>query len=177
MSDSAKNAPRQFTWKLLVRCFWAVMLLLHAPALIGAGRSFVENGVDPSRLIGWIGLLVATLFFVLKLRGVEFLKFAKGRHAAAVLTLAVVLMHADVIGSRLNWQTGPKALPLAGTTLFASGFSRVRQWAGAVLLPGREASKRPLRDSTAVDSAPVTNFAPYSRLASGCLSIPRAPPA
>ena len=177
MRDSDKNAPHQFTWRLLVRCFWAAMVVLHAPALIAACRSFVENGVDPSRLIGWIGLLAATMFFVLKLCGVECLKFARGRHAVAVLTLAVVLMHADVIGSRLNWQTGPKALPLAGTTLFAIGFSRVRRWAGAVLLHGREASKLPLRHETAVDSAYVTNFAPHHWLASGCPSIPRAPPA
>lgn len=177
MRDSANNAPRQFTWRLLFRCFWAAMVLLHAPALIATCRSFVENGVDPSRLVGWIGLVAATIFFVLKLRGVEFLKFGRDRHAVAVLTLAVVLMHADVIGSRLNWQTGPTALPLAGTTLFATGFSRVRQWAGAILLHGREARKRPLPSETAVDSAHVTNFAPHHRLTSGCLSIPRAPPA
>lgn len=177
MRSSANNTPHRFTWRLLVRCFWAVMLLVHAPALIAAGRNFVENGVDSSRLIGWIGLLGATLFFVLKLRGVEFLKFSKGRHAAAVLTLAVVLMHAEVIGSRFDWQTGPKALPLAGTTLFVTGFSRVRQWAGSILLQGREASKRTLCNETVVDSAYVTNLAPYHRLACGCLSIPRAPPA
>lgn len=153
------------------------MVVLHAPALIAVGRNLLSGDIDAVHLIGGLGLAAATVFFILKLRGAAFLKFGTDRRTGVVLVAAVALMHAEVVGGVGDLSSSSKTIPLAATSLFATGFVRVQRFIGTLLTRDRDRQtprKRPLQS---VATAGMTAFTPHGWFAAGCLFVPRAPPA
>ncbi|MEE9295113.1 MAG: hypothetical protein V3W34_09175 [Phycisphaerae bacterium] len=153
------------------------MVAAHVPALISAWGAIVQNGLDPSRLGGCLGLSAATAFFLLKLWGVPCLRFATGYRSLITIGVAVVLIHADAIGAHLPGAVVPKELPVAASTLLAAGMSRVQEVVRSVCSRDRASSKPVAPPLSLVESARFGAFTPCNWLISSQLCVPRGPPA
>ena len=177
MARFLRGRTSRLSAKVVIRCFWIVMVALHMPALIGACRALLGGDIDAVRLVGGIGLAAATVFFLLKLRGVSFLKFGTDRRTGVVLVAAVALMHAEVVGAVGDLSSSSKTIPLAATSLFATGFVRVQRFIGTLLTHDRDRQTPRKRSLQSVATAGMTAFTPHGWFAAGCLFVPRAPPA
>jgi hypothetical protein len=63
----------QAVWSLR-RIIWVAMAVGHIPAFYGVWKTSLQNGFDGGKLEGCIGLTLAMLFFILKIRDVAFLR-------------------------------------------------------------------------------------------------------
>ena len=89
------------------------------------------------------------------------------------VAVAVALLHADCIGSRLDGAAVPQELPLAATTLFAAGLTRVQEALRAASSRGWRVDKPRLAAS---DVACVVVFAPHHWNLAARICTPRPPP-
>jgi hypothetical protein len=153
------------------------MVLAHIPALKASVELFIQSGLDPSRLGSLLGLTATTLFFILKLFDLPFLRFRTDRRFLVTVGLAVLLMHADALGACLNCENVPKELPVAATTLFAAGLARVQSAIETAFSHDGRRSRRHLWEPAAHDVAWFGAFVPHRRVAAALIFIPRAPPA
>jgi hypothetical protein len=157
----------------LARCAWAALLIIHAPALILAWLLFVDGGTESIRLSSFLGLNLATLFFVLKIRGVRLLELQTDRRSLLAIAVAVGLMHAHAVGARLQYVAVPQDVSVAAGVLFATGFARLQRVLGTLVSRGRVAAK-----TTRLRAQPVQcyqrrpRWLPYTAR----LCTPRAPP-
>ena len=177
MFDPPSRRFRWFSSSTLRRSLWVSMLALHVPALIASWRVFIQSGLDVGPLGGCLALSAAVLFFVLKLWGVPCLQFATDRRSLMVITVAVTLLHADAIGTRLNFVAVPQNVPLTATALLATGLTRVQSVTKAALAHGRGISKRRILTLLFNHSAWLGAFIPHHRILAALVCIPRAPPA
>jgi len=117
----------------LVRGLWAVMLLLHAPALLKAWKASLASGLSLAQLDGCIALSIATLFFVLKLMGVRWLRFRPGRQSAIAIVLAIGLIHIDCIRPELDGTLAGNCTVVLATTTLVAGLTQLPQAIGSYL--------------------------------------------
>ena len=75
------------------RAWWALLVLVHLPALASAGRSVIAEPAGSNLLMG-LALLLTVSVFILKLLNVRFLRFR--RHEALVFVLACAVAHHEV---------------------------------------------------------------------------------
>jgi hypothetical protein len=86
---------------VLRRAWWALLVGVHVPALLGVGRSLLETP-------GWANLLTALALsltvavFALKLADAPFLRFRSRRACAGVFLLACCLVHYEVAVSEVG---------------------------------------------------------------------------
>lgn len=88
--------------QMLIRGFWLIMLVSHAPALPAAWRGMAENGFQAGRVAGLVFLAAAMLFFFAKLLGVAFLKVHLDRRSIVALCVAVALIHGGCLDVELR---------------------------------------------------------------------------
>lgn len=86
----------------LIRGFWLIMLVSHAPALAAAWRGLVNSGFQAGRVAGLVFLAAAMLFFFAKLLGVAFLKVHLDRRSIVALCVAVALVHGGCLDVELR---------------------------------------------------------------------------
>jgi len=177
MLDPPNRRVRWFSSLTLRRSLWASMLVLHVPALFASWRMFIQSGLDVGLLGGCLALSAAMLFFVLKLWGIPCLQFATDRRSLMVITVAVTLLHADAIGTRLNFVAVPENVPLTATALLATGLTRVQSVTKAALAHGRGIPKRRILTLLPSHSTWLGAFSPHRRILAALVCIPRAPPA
>ena len=84
--------------EVLRRAWWALLVLLHVPALLGVGRSLVE-GPGSAELLTALALGLTVAVFCLKLLDVPFLRFRSRRGCAGAFLLALCLVHHEVAAS------------------------------------------------------------------------------
>lgn len=88
--------------QMLIRGFWLIMLVSHAPALSAAWRGLVENGFQAGRVAGLVFLVAAMLFFFAKLLGLAFLRVNLDRRSVVALCVAVALLHGGCLDVELR---------------------------------------------------------------------------
>lgn len=156
------------------RGLWALMLLVHMPALVTSGTRLFQDVADPAHWASFALLSVTNAFFILKIRDVRFLQFNTGQASVAIIVAAVVLIHANAVGMRLDWADGPDGLPIAASMLLATGLTRVQDAMRGDGPPQRRVAERLL---PATDTVRAGSFAPrrWTLIAHQC--IPRSPPA
>ncbi|MGB2985310.1 MAG: hypothetical protein WBE26_05455 [Phycisphaerae bacterium] len=111
----------------LRRVFWVLMVVAHAPALVGAWRLFVENGFDAEPLFGSIALTFSMVFFALKVGDVAFLRFRPGRRSFVAFCMVVALVHLDVIRPNDDPTLVPECTVLTATTWLVGTLPLVRR--------------------------------------------------
>jgi hypothetical protein len=153
------------------------MAAVHGPAMMSSWRGLVESGFEPGRLGGFVGLALTMLFFLAKIRGVKGLEFATHRRAVLTIVFAVVLIHADAIGAFLETQAVPATVPVAATTLLATGLTRVEEAFSATLVGPARTSRTRTHLSPALDAAWFDVLRRHRSTLVACLCAPRAPPA
>lgn len=101
------SAPRAALWGIsLAQLFWALMLLGHMPTWTRATVSLLSDP-DGYVLLRWAILTASQVFFIFKLLDHAWVRLPQRRHAGLVLTLVIVLLHADVL--RHLWQDAERA--------------------------------------------------------------------
>lgn len=158
------------------RLFWAMLILIHIPALIGASRSLVDSP-DLFHIASMIALIMTVGFFVLKLAGVKFLPHGNTRSRAIIFLLIAALVHIEATATAAdNLIAGP--VPAVFVVLIAAnGVRRLRRHFRT--LKRKLASLHASHISVAYlsgNAALVEVFKPLPTLA-GHFRIPRAPPA
>lgn len=157
----------------LARCAWAALLIIHAPALVVAWLLFLDGGTESIRLSSFLGLNLATLFFVLKIRGVRLLELQTDRRSLLAIAVAVGLMHAQAVGARLQYVAVPQDVSVAAGVLFITGLARVQRALETLTSGGRVAAKTTrLRAQTVQYYQRRPRWLPYTAR----LCTPRAPP-
>ncbi len=107
--DTTDSRSRQ----MLIRGFWLIMLVSHAPAMSAAWRGLAENSFQAGRVAGLVLLVAAMLFFLAKLLGVAFLRIHLDRRSIVALCVAVALIH----GGCLDVELRPELLTDFATNL------------------------------------------------------------
>lgn len=177
MLSLLRRHSRRIPVSALSRGLWATMLACHVPALITTWVAVLRGGIDVGQLGGFLLLNASVAFFVLKVRGVGFLEFRTDRRSLVAVTVAVALMHADAIGTRLDYQAVPAEIPVAASTLFAAGLTRVQSAMRGLVSRRAESTNRRARPAATADTACFGAFAPRRWILNSCVRIPRAPPA
>jgi hypothetical protein len=153
------------------RVLWAVLLALHAPALLKTWAALLGGDRRAAVLEGCIWLSFSLAFFTLKIADVPWLAFRTDRRSLTVLLLALVLMHAGPIGVRGSNAAGGE-MPAAMLLLAACAdrvqllLGRVRQLFAGFSLPVARSAGWRLR--------PAWSVAPQHVLLR--LNAPRSPP-
>ena len=165
-------------WKLAAaRCAWAVMLLIHVVPLISSWRSFFASGQDIGQIGGCLGLTVAAAFFLLKLYGVQFLRFHTDRASCVAIGLAVLLVHADVLGAPANGVIGPKYDPIIATTLLMGCVLPARRILRTLTAGLFANARRRLQLQRSIERILQNGFLTVCWVFNHRIRIPRAPPA
>ncbi len=159
------------------RCVWAAMLFIHVAPLISSWRSFFANGQDIGQIGACLGLTAAAGFFLLKLYGVEFLRFHTDRASCAALGLAVLLVHADVLGAPANGVIGPKYDPIIATTLLIGCVLPARRILRTLIAGIRSNARRVPQLQRSIERILVDGFLAVLWMLTHRIRIPRAPPA
>lgn len=110
---------------ILDRVFWALMLLMHAPALVGGWQSLMASGFATERFGTFLALSIAMLFFVLKLRGTACLRFRSGRHTWVAIFLVITLIHLDCIRPELDGTLVSNCAVFLATTTLVGGLTQM----------------------------------------------------
>ncbi len=99
------------------------MVLVHAPALVGAWRGCFTNGPTFGSVGGCATLTLFTLFFFLKIRNVSFLRLPGDYRAWIAAGLIVATIHLDCLqpGPTRAWDSHP-AIVLIVTSLVLGVF-------------------------------------------------------
>ena len=162
---------------ILDRAFWALMLLMHAPALVGGWRSLVTSSHGSEGLGTCVALSVAMLFFVLKLRGTACLEFRPGKHTWVTIFLVITLIHVDCIRPELDGTLVSNCAVVLATTTLVGGLTQMPRAFREVLA---HASFMP-RPNSSTGQAAATLWLDLSRprcwVLCNRLFLLRAPPA
>ncbi len=162
---------------IIARCIWALMAAVHAPALIGVWRSYITSGFAPDRAAGCVVLTLSMIFFVLKVRGIGFLRFRVGKRAWVAMILTVALIHVDAIRPERQHTFRTETAVLFATTSIIVGLTRIPP---AFRAAGtRHVSSTDPRSSTLRSAGTVWlgKSRPHCRVLAEHLFILRGPPA
>ena len=161
----------------LNRGFWAVMLLAHAPALISAWRYCFTDGVKLELLGGCVVLTASMIFFVLKLRGVGWLRFHTDRHSLVALCLVMTLIHLDCIRPGLRSEVVSKCAVILVTTTAVVAAPRLVRLARSAAGRGGASPKSHPPDGRSPNDAWLDTFEPHCWVLAANLFRLRGPPA
>ena len=159
------------------RWLWVVVAAIHGPALVSSFESFVGSGLDPTRVWGFVALALSMLFFLAKIWGVKTLEFATNRRAVLTIAIALVLIHGSAIGTYLQFDTVPKAVPVGATTLLAAGLAGVQDRLDVVFSSAHRARNRRRWLTPATAAVWPSSPTRCHPAMTACLCTPRAPPA
>lgn len=174
-----KQSSRQsdfWTVSTLGRVAWALMLLMHAPALVGVWKGFFTTGFDAALLGPCLGLTAACFFFLLKCYGVRVLRFNTSPGSCVTITLALVLVHGDVINAPAGGLIGPMYDPIIATSLLLAGTAGARRLLRDISAGFGLPPKATVPPSLAGQRVPIDAVSAVLRSISLRASIPRAPP-
>lgn len=159
------------------RAFWLLMLVAHAPAVLGAWRSVVAGGLEPERLGCCIVLTVSMVFFALKLRDVAFLRLRTDRRALVVCCIVVALLHVNVIRPHSDATAVPQCVALVATTWLIAGLPSTRRVLKVVRVHLARTRKHCFPNTPFADSVRLDLFRPHCWVLAFRLFCLRAPPA
>lgn len=163
--------------KALNRGFWVLMLLAHAPALFSAWRCCLAEGLKLDLLGGCIVLTASMVFFVLKLRGIGWLRFHTDRRSLLALGLVVALIHLDCLRPGLRTEVASKCAVVLVTTAVVVTIPRMTRLLRSVCGQRSTTRKRRLPNGRCVDDAWLDTSRPHCWVLARDLFRLRAPPA
>ncbi len=111
MTQHPSSRPRSIGW-IAHRVWWALLIVVHLPALASVGRSVVAHA-GPREVLTWFALWATISVFTLKLLDVRFLRFRTWRGPALSFLLACAVAHHEVVLSdagKAVIETAPAAL-------------------------------------------------------------------
>lgn len=158
------------------RCLWLGMMAAHGPALVGAWRSFIADGLATEHLGGCLGLSLAMLFFALKLCGVAQLRFPENRRAWLAMTLIVALIHVDCIQPGENEAESQRWAVIAAVSILLADPTLVARALTALLAKLRSIGNETSAVCSAGRTCWLNFFLPHSRVLLLNSGIPRSPP-
>jgi hypothetical protein len=170
------KSAQSFKLTVLARLFWALLGLCHVPGVINSWQGLLAGTLDPTELGGCFWLTGAIGFLALKVCGVRSLQFATDRQSVTTFIVAVVLMHADAVATRLNFRAVPKDLPVAATTLLVAGLHQVQNAVKSAFEESSGAGRNQHSPQPAVAFACCQAFCPHQFIFDSRNRIPRAPP-
>ena len=156
---------------------WALLAAVHLPALLVSWNEVLRAGLDATRLGGCLGLSAALVFFLLKLLNLEILRFDTSIKSRVIITIAVVLLHSNVLQKHLDAALVSKNVPLVATTMLCLGVNRVQR---AIEHAVRQSSGKCRQRLLALPPGYFTRLwaaRPSRWILTSRLCIPRAPPA
>ena len=159
----------------LNRGFWAMMGILHAPALGGAWRSCMDAGFSLELLGGCLVMTATTLFFALKLWGVAFLRFQTNARSWVALLLAVGLIHFDCISPALSDTDGANYAAVVISATVAVGLVEV--WKAHNRTASRGDERRRFFSARTTGTVWLDAWRPHCWILASYLYRLRAPPA
>lgn len=161
---------------VLKRCLWLGMMAAHGPALVGAWRSFIADGLATEHLGGCLGLSLAMLFFALKLCGVAQLRSPVNRRAWIALTLIVALIHIDCIQPGVNEAGSRRWAVVAAVSILLADPTRIARALTALLAKLRSIGNETPMVCRAGRNHWLNFFIPHCRILLLNSGIPRSPP-
>lgn len=160
----------------LPRIGWGLLLAVHVPAFFTVWSSILLEPMDPTRLSSGLALALTMALFVLKIKGVGFLKLRKRQHSFVVFCILTAIVHHGAIAPNTDDATLLKATAMVATvvtvrrlvrrapTLFNDWLDSLRaSWSGLAVNPAVAFTGR---------IAPTAN----RRRCAFARSVPRAPP-
>jgi len=149
------------------------MAIVHAPVLVELWHVLISEGAGSIRLSSFLGLNLATVFFALKIWGVRLLEFETNRRSLIAITLAVALMHGNVVGAWSSYIAVPQEAPIAASVLLMSGLSRLQRALRRPFSCSRETWRTA---ESFIQMVRLSALPPRQLLLAACLCTPRAPP-
>ncbi len=176
MSTSARRSSLA-RFAAASRCVWLLMAAAHGPALASSWASLAGEGQVFLTLPGFLGLLLAEIFFTLKVFDVSFLRLRLTRHAWIALLMGAALLHVDTLPPMTGDSSVPSVPMIVATTLIAGGMVISRR-----PLPGLALRARPKRNYCHAQllrwaSASVGSYSLPGFLLASRLHALRGPPA
>ncbi len=111
MTQHPSSRRRSIAW-FTHRAWWALLIVVHLPALASVGRSILAHA-GPREVLTWLALWATISVFTLKLLDVRFLRFRTWRGTALSFLLACAVAHHEVAVSdagKAVIETTPAAL-------------------------------------------------------------------
>lgn len=159
------------------RAWWAMLVLIHLPALGRVGYNVVHAPASSSQLIGMGGLALTVGFFVLKLIDVRFLRLGGPKGTVPAFILACAVVHHDTASTEVGRAAIGQVPAVLVTVLVVEAlcrsdtlWRRVQRWFTMAVEPSHATPGGNM-------SALATRLGPPQRVVSTCLCSPRPPPA
>lgn len=146
------------------------MLVVHAPAFLGAWRALLLEG-DAARVGACVWLTASMALFALKAARVRLLRFSAQPRAVLALTTAIVLIHAHNLAPQATDELA--AAPIAATSLFVIGLKRVAPRDND---DAAERRRRARVDATVARTCAISPWRPGLSHAGAAVQSPRPPP-
>jgi len=111
----------------LLRAPWLLMLAVHIPVLLRClwGQSSLAS--QDQNIIAVVGLLLACVFFVLKILDLPWLRFKTDRRSLFALALAVALVHVNLMRYSGDVLADPVQPLVIANILMVTNLARVRR--------------------------------------------------
>ena len=111
----------------VLRALWLVMLAVHVPVLL---RCLWSQSGPPSQdrnIIALVGLLLACVFFILKILDLPWLRFKTDRRSLFALALSVALLHVNLMRYSDDVLADPMQSLVIANILMATNLVGVRR--------------------------------------------------
>ncbi len=166
----------EVTRSKLPRALWLLMLAVHIPVLLRClwGQSGPLS--QDHNIIAVVGLLLACVFFILKILDLPWLRFKTDRRSLFSLALAVALVHVNLMRYSGDVLADPMQPLVIANILMVTNLASVRGFMRRAL-----ARLRRPKYATKVGAAPLgctipTADRPPPQFSFFAPTIPRAPP-
>ena len=87
---------------VLSKLCWVLLVLIHLPGILATWRALALEAFDPASLARFAGLILSTVYFVLKAADLPVLRLSPGWRSAVSLVLMVALLHVGAIDRTIS---------------------------------------------------------------------------
>lgn len=159
---------------ITLRCIWALLAAIHAPALLEVWRTCFTSSVSGDRLGACFALTLSMVFFALKVMDVTFLRLRPGMRSWIAMSLAVALIHLDVIRPDGQVVFSSETAIILATTSAAAILPRLLR---ASAFPGTSSTNTGKLSLRTCGTIWLDEHLPHCPVLSDRLFLLRAPPA
>ncbi len=168
--------PSEATRAKLPRALWLLMLAVHIPAVLKCLWGQASQVSQDHNIVAVVGLLLACVFFVLKILDLPWLRFKTDRRSLFSLALSVALVHVNLMHYAGDVSADPVRPLVVANMLMVANLVSVRGAMRRALARLRLAG-----DTTTVEATPSRPTTPTDdrvppQFSFFAPAIPRAPP-
>ncbi len=160
----------------LLRALWLLMLAGHVPAVLKCLWSQSDPVSQEHNIVAGVGLLLACVFFVLKILDLPWLRFKTDRRSLFTLAMTVALVHVSLMRYSGDVRADPVQPLVIAHILMVTNLASVR----GIMRRALARLRRP-DHATKVEPAPPGRTIPtvcrlLPQFSFSAPTIPRAPP-